>query len=119
PSAITAALSAAGVPTDRFLFAGFAPAKSQARRETLRELAAQNGTVVLFESAHRILDFLEDLSAVLEDASGGAERKVVIARELTKRFETFLTGSSRELLTVLQSDPDQQRGEFVVLLQGA
>lgn len=118
-SAITAALSAAGLPTDRFLFAGFTPAKSQARREALRELVAQDCTVVLFESAHRILDFLEDLSAVFEETSPDAVRNVVIARELTKRFETFLSGNPGELLSVLQNDPDQQRGEFVVLLQGA
>ncbi|HEX7027369.1 MAG TPA: 16S rRNA (cytidine(1402)-2'-O)-methyltransferase [Gammaproteobacteria bacterium] len=119
PSAITAALSASGLPTDRFLFAGFTPAKSQARRETLRELAAQNCTVVLFESSHRILDLLEDLTAVLEETAGDAERRAVIARELTKRFETFLSGTPQELLSALQNDPDQQRGEFVVLLQGA
>lgn len=117
-SAITAALSAAGLPTDRFLFAGFAPAKSAARRETLRELVAWTCTVVLFESAHRIVDLLTDLGEVLNDADDG-ERRVVIARELTKRFETFLQGNSRELLSRLQNDPDQQRGEFVVLLQGA
>lgn len=117
-SAITAALSAAGLPTDRFLFAGFTPAKSQARRETLRELVACTCTVVLFESSHRIVDLLTDLGDVLNDAGDG-ERPVVIARELTKRFETFLAGSARELLSRLQNDPDQQRGEFVVLLQGA
>jgi 16S rRNA (cytidine1402-2'-O)-methyltransferase len=117
-SAITAALSAAGLPTDRFLFAGFTPAKSQARREALRELVVRTCTVVLFESSHRIVDLLTDLREVLDDAGDG-ERRVVIARELTKRFETFLSGSSGELLSRLQDDPDQQRGEFVVLLQGA
>lgn len=117
-SAITAALSAAGLPTDRFLFAGFTPAKSQARRETLRELVVRTCTVVLFESSHRIVDLLTDLREILDDAGDG-ERRIVIARELTKRFETFLSGSSGELLSRLQDDPDQQRGEFVVLLQGA
>lgn len=118
-SAIIAALSAAGLPTDRFLFAGFTPAKSQARREMLRELVVQKCTVVLFESSHRIIDLLEDLSAVLAETPGDGERRVVIAREITKRFETFLSGTTGELLSVLQNDPDQQRGEFVVLLQGA
>lgn len=117
-SAITAALSAAGLPTDRFLFAGFTPAKAQARREVLRKLVIQDCTVVLFESSHRIVNLLTDLCAVLDEVGNG-ERVVVIARELTKRFETFLSGSARELLSILQNDSDQQRGEFVVLLQPA
>lgn len=111
PSAITAALSAAGLPTDQFVFAGFLPAKSKARRQRLQELKAMGCTAVVFESTHRILGALEDIVAGL-----GAKQKVVLARELTKRFETFLYGDADAVMAQLTEDPDQQRGEFVVLL---
>ena len=113
-SAITAALSAAGLPTDRFTFAGFLSAKGDARRQALQELTGLQHTVVLFESSHRITNLLADLAEILD-----AERIIVIARELTKRFETFLNGTAKELLARLEADSDQQRGEFVVLIHGA
>lgn len=113
-SAITTALSAAGLPTDRFLFAGFPPAKSEARKRLLRELEVYACTVVLFESSHRIIDLLHDLSGILDH-----NRQIVIARELTKRFETFLSGNVSDVLATVENDPDQQRGEFVVIIQGA
>jgi 16S rRNA (cytidine1402-2'-O)-methyltransferase len=114
PSAITAALSAAGLPVQRFVFAGFLPPKQGARRAALQDLRAAGGVVVLFESTHRILELLEDICAEL-----GAERGVVLGRELTKLHETFLRGTAAEVLSRLQNDPHQRRGEFVVLLAPA
>lgn len=114
PSAITAALSAAGLPVQRFIFAGFLPPKQGARRAALQGLQAESGVAVVFESTHRILELLEDVCAVL-----GPERGLVLARELTKLHETFLRGQAGEILARLQSDPDQCRGEFVVLLAPA
>lgn len=111
PSAITAALSAAGLPTDAFYFAGFAPARKKARRERLLELSQLGCTIVFFESTHRIIDLLNDIVAQL-----GATQRMAIARELTKRFETILSGQAGDLLLRLNADKDQQRGEFVVLL---
>jgi 16S rRNA (cytidine1402-2'-O)-methyltransferase len=111
PSAITAALSAAGLPLQRFVFAGFLSPKQGARRAALEGLRGEGGVVVLFESTHRILELLEDICAAL-----GAERGVVLARELTKLHETFLRGTAAEVLSCLQNDPNQCRGEFVVLL---
>jgi 16S rRNA (cytidine1402-2'-O)-methyltransferase len=114
PSAITAALSAAGLPVQRFVFVGFLPPKQGARRAALESLRHEHGVVVLFESTHRILELLEDINEVL-----GAARQLVLARELTKLHETFLRGAASEILTRLRSDADQNRGEFVVLLAPA
>ncbi len=113
PCALVAALSAAGLPTDRFLFQGFLPAKGGARRGRLAALATREETLVFYESPHRIRDTLGDLATTL-----GA-RRVVLARELTKAFETFLDGSAAELLAQMGEDPDQARGEFVVMVAGA
>ena len=114
PSAAIAALSVAGVPSDRFVFEGFLPAKAAARRERLTQLAAEPRTLVFYESAHRIEASLEDMGAVF-----GAARTAVIARELTKLFETVLDGSLGDLRATLAADPNQRKGEFVVLVQGA
>jgi 16S rRNA (cytidine1402-2'-O)-methyltransferase len=111
PSAITAALSAAGLPVQRFVFAGFLPAKQAARRAALQDLRHESGVAVLFESTHRILELVEDVCAVL-----GSGRGLVLARELTKMHETFLRGTAAEVLATLQDDANQRRGEFVVLL---
>jgi 16S rRNA (cytidine1402-2'-O)-methyltransferase len=112
-SAMVAALSVAGLPTDRFLFAGFPPNKSAARINWLSELADANYTVVLYESPHRILATLHDISTVFS-----AQREITLARELTKRFETVLRGRVATLLETLEADPQQQRGEFVLLISG-
>ncbi|MDN3522357.1 16S rRNA (cytidine(1402)-2'-O)-methyltransferase [Halomonas ramblicola] len=113
PCALVAALSAAGLPTDRFLFQGFLPAKGAARRGRLEALVAREETLVFYESPHRIRATLADLGATL------GERRVVLARELTKTFETFLEGPAAALLARLAEDPDQARGEFVVMVAGA
>ncbi len=114
PCAITTALSGAGLPTDRFTFEGFLPAKPQQRRKTLAELAAEPRTLVFYESPHRIVATLRDLQEVF-----GAERKMVLARELTKQFETYLSGSIAEVAAQVNADANQQRGEFVLMLSGA
>jgi len=112
-SALIAALSAAGVATDRFTFAGFLPAKPTARLKALENIKEREETLVFYESPHRIVHTLTAIAQVLGD------RPVVLARELTKTFETFLSGSATTLLTELQNDPNQARGEFVVMIEGA
>lgn len=114
PCAITTALSGAGLPTDRFSFEGFLPAKSAQRRSVLSELLDEPRTMVFYESPHRILASLADFVEVF-----GAERMLVLARELTKQFETYLTGTIAEVLAQVTSDSNQQRGEFVLMLAGA
>jgi len=114
PSALIAALSASGLPTDRFCFEGFLPAKGGARRKQLEAVCNEPRTLVFYESPHRILDSLQDMVSVF-----GAEREAVLARELTKTFETFRHAPLGELLAWVSADRDQQRGEFVLLLHGA
>ena len=111
--ALVAALCVSGLPTDRFLFQGFLPAKGGARRQRLKDLALREETLVFYESPHRIRDALADIGAEL-----GA-RRLVLARELTKSFETFLEGDAERLLACMQADPDQARGEFVIMVAGA
>jgi 16S rRNA (cytidine1402-2'-O)-methyltransferase len=114
PSALTAALSVAGLPTDRFVFEGFLPARPAARRKRLAALSGEHRTLVFFESSHRIEASLADLA----EAFGGT-RPAVICRELTKQFETVLRGSLEQLGQQLAGDANQRRGEFVVLVEGA
>ncbi|HEY0232542.1 MAG TPA: 16S rRNA (cytidine(1402)-2'-O)-methyltransferase [Dokdonella sp.] len=114
PCAAIAALSAAGLPSDRFVFEGFLPAKAAARRERLQELAAETRTVIFYESSHRIVDSLADAIA----AFGGA-REAVLARELTKLFETIIAAPLADIAARVSADTNQQRGEFVLLVAGA
>lgn len=114
PSALIAALSAAGLPTDRFVFEGFLPAKAPARRARLQELAVETRTLVFYESSHRIQACVDDLVAFF-----GPARHAVIARELTKAFEQIQGAPLQELRAWLAADPNRSRGEFVVLVQGA
>ena len=112
--AAIAALSVAGLASDRFVFEGFLPAKASARRERLARLAAEPRTLIFYESAHRIEEALVDLVAAFGEA-----RPAVVARELTKLFETVLDGALAELLAQVRADPNQRRGEFVLIVQGA
>ncbi len=114
PSALLAALSGSGLPTDRFTYAGFAPARGAARSDWFEQMSALPHTLVMYESPHRIVDAVEQLQRCC-----GPERQAVIARELTKRFETFLRGGLHELLLSLLGDADQRRGEFVLVLGAA
>ncbi|HLV47688.1 MAG TPA: 16S rRNA (cytidine(1402)-2'-O)-methyltransferase, partial [Aliidiomarina sp.] len=114
PSAAITALSASGLPTDRFLFAGFLPAKQQARLTALTELVDEVATLVFYEAPRRIAD---TLMAVVEVFGG--ERDVVVAREISKQFETYLVGSAAEVLAEVQADANQQRGEIVLIIAGA
>ncbi len=114
PCAAIAALSVAGLPSDRFVFEGFLPAKSAARRARLEQLCSDSRTLIFYESSHRILESLHDMSQVF-----GAARHVVLARELSKLFETVLDGPLAELVQRVTADKDQQRGEFVLLVAGA
>lgn len=114
PSAAIAALSAAGLPCDRFCFEGFLPARAAARRQRLAALAAETRTLVLYEAPHRIAECLEDLVSAC-----GEGRRACVAREITKRFETFYRGSLGELAARAKSDADLARGECVVIVEGA
>lgn len=113
PSSIIAALSVAGLPSDSFVFDGFLPSKSGARCTQLASYLNESRTTILLESSHRIVACLNDIVSVL-----GEQRRVVIARELTKRFETVLDGAAAELVERLATQADQTRGEFVVMLAG-
>jgi 16S rRNA (cytidine1402-2'-O)-methyltransferase len=113
-SSILAALSVAGLPTDRFIFEGFLPAKSAARLERLQTVLQEERTLIFLESSHRIAATLADMADTF-----GAERPGVIARELTKRFEEVYSAPLGELIEWLGADPHRNRGEFVVLVQGA
>lgn len=112
--ALIAALSASGLPSDRFCFEGFLPAKAGPRASRLEALADQTATLIFYEAPHRILDCLDHLASVF-----GPERQAVIAREITKTFETFLSGSLQDLRAQVAADANQQRGEIVLMVQGA
>jgi len=113
-SAAMAALSVAGLPTDRVLFAGFLPASGSKRRARLAELATLPETIVLFESVHRIEAMLEDTCAKM-----GSDRPAVAARELTKLHETIYRGSVADVLKQVQADAGGRKGEYTLVLAGA
>ncbi len=112
-SAVTAALSVSALPTDRFVFEGFLSSRQSARRSRLAELCAEERTLVFFESSHRILGALEDLAQTF-----GVDRKAAVCRELTKQFETVLRGSLAELVARVRDEAMQQKGEFVIVVDG-
>jgi len=113
-SAAIAALSAAGLPSDRFMFEGFLNAKQQARTKQLQALKDETGTLIFYEAPHRVLACLRDMVVVF-----GAERQVVMARELTKTFETIKRATVAELADWVEADHNQQKGECVLLVHGA
>jgi len=112
-AAITA-LSVAGLPTDRFTFEGFLPSKSTARQKVLNEMANETRTMVFYDAPRRAIDTVQDIVDVL-----GGERQVVMARELTKTFETIHSDTAENLLTWLSEDPNQLKGEMVLMIEGA
>lgn len=112
-AAFVAALSAAGLPSDRFAFEGFPPAKKAARKQYYADLAEESRTLVFYESPHRVLESLKDMQAVMGD-----ERQVAIARELTKTFETIHLAPLADLIAWMEADHNQQKGEFVLLVHG-
>ncbi|MEL6301245.1 MAG: 16S rRNA (cytidine(1402)-2'-O)-methyltransferase [Pseudomonadota bacterium] len=114
PSAVIAALSASGLPTDRFVFEGFLPAKAQARKTRLTALSHEPRTMVFYEAVHRISDFLSDAGSVF-----GADRMACVARELTKRHEQIVTTTLAELCRQIDTGQIVAKGEFVVLVAGA
>ena len=113
-SAVIAALSASGISQNGFLFYGFLPASGSARRKALEILKAQAVTLVFYEAPHRIIESIVDMAAVL-----GADRRITIAREITKTFETIYSCELSKAEAWLQADANQQRGEFVLLVEAA
>ena len=113
-SALIAALSASGLPTDRFVFEGFLPSKSVARQEYLQKLLDETRTLIFYEAPHRLLESLESMLAVF-----GAQRVAVLAREITKLYETIKQLPLGELTEWVRAHPEQQKGESVIMLAGA
>jgi len=114
PSAITTALAVAGLPTSRFCFEGFLPARDRERRAELARLANETRTLVFFEAPHRIAATLADLATEF-----GATRQAVVARELTKAYETIYRGTLAELTAQAHGDANFQRGEITIVVHGA
>lgn len=113
PSAVITALCAAGLPTDRFSYEGFLPAKNQKRLQVLQTLKNDTRTLVFYESPHRLSESLQAMLAVF-----GEERQMVAAREMTKTFEQFVFGSVREVAAYFEANADKVRGEFVLMVMG-
>ena len=113
PCAAIAALSAAGLPSDRFCYEGFLPAKSKGRRDALKAIEQEPRTLIFYESTHRLLDSLDDICAVL-----GESRYVVLARELTKTWESIHGAPIGELAAWVKEDENRRRGEMVLIVEG-
>ena len=114
PSALIAALSASGIPSDSFSFFGFLPSKQNARIKTLKTFISRPETIIIYESPKRILAALTDMLFVFGEA-----REVCLAKELTKTFETILTTNIPNLISYIASDPNHQKGEFVLLISSS
>jgi len=114
PSAAIAAISVAGLASDRFTFAGFPPAKDAARRGWYADLAHSSATLIIYEAPHRILTSLQDAIAIF-----GAEREACICREITKTFETIKRACLADLAEFVANDANQQRGEIVLVIAGS
>ncbi len=111
--ALIAALSVSGLPTDRFVFEGFLPSKTKLRKERLEALQSEPRTLIFYEAPHRILESLKTMQEVF-----GRDRQMVLARELTKMFETVRSGAIGEIVDWVTQDENQQRGEIIVLVEG-
>jgi 16S rRNA (cytidine1402-2'-O)-methyltransferase len=114
PSAIITALSASGLPTNRFSYEGYLPAKSEARKKCLQELMSESRTLVFYEAPHRIVESLKIMQEIFGD-----ERRVTIARELTKQFEQIVRDKLSVINEKLENDEIKIKGEFVVIVEGA
>ena len=114
PCALIAAISASGLPSDRFIFEGFLPSKSIPRITKIQNISADSRTIIFYEAPHRILETLIDMIKVI-----GPSRKIVLARELTKTYETFISGTLEGVLEIIEKDLNQQKGEIVIVLAGA
>jgi len=114
PSAAIAAISVAGLASDRFTFAGFPPAKETARRGWYADLAHSSATLIIYEAPHRVLASLRDAIAVF-----GAEREACMCREITKTFETIKRACLADLAEFVAADTNQQRGEIVLIIAGS
>jgi len=114
PCAAITALCASGLPTDKFIFEGFLPAKSSARTKRLGKLKTEPRTIIFYEAPHRVIFLIKELINIF-----GENRPAVVARELTKKFETIYSANLAEIKIWLESDKKQQKGEFVILLHGA
>ncbi len=114
PCALIAGLSVSGLATDRFSFYGFLPAKTSGRKQQLKKLDSVTHTQVFYESPHRIVAMVDDIISVM-----GPDRQIVLARELTKTFETVYGAPANQVQAWLVADHNQQKGEFVVLIEGA
>lgn len=112
-SSILAGLSCSGLPTDRFIFEGFIPSKKGDRKKRFESLSAEKRTLIFFEAPHRIESSLQDCADVF-----GRDRQAVLCRELTKTWETFLTGNLANILSEVKTDPNQSRGELVLVIAG-
>ncbi len=113
PSALIAALSVSGLATDHFVFEGFLPSRQAARKARLEVLRSESRTLVFYEASHRVLECLKDMQVAF-----GLERQAVLARELTKQFETVRADSLQALAHKVEDDTQQQKGEFVILVAG-
>lgn len=114
PCAAIAALSISGLPSDRFRFEGFLPAKRTARRTRLEALSHYTETVIVYEASHRIAESLADCAEIL-----GAERRIGFAREISKRFEESRADGAAALAAWVKADPNREKGEFVLVIEGA
>lgn len=111
--AAIAALSVAGLPSDRFSYEGFLPAKAKARQDYLTTLIDEPRTMIFYESTHRLLDTLHDMQTIW-----GSDRQIVLAKELTKTWETIVHFSIKDLIEWLEEDSNRQKGEFVLIAEG-
>lgn len=114
PCALTAALSCAGLPTDRFIFEGFLPVKPMQRQLRLETLLDEKRTLIFYESPHRLMESLQAIAQVL-----GRQRTMVLAKELTKNYECIVRGTVVEVIAWLEELKERQQGEFVILIHGA